>query len=101
MQTGGFDVEMTDLERAARLKRFGLTEANASCHTGVVAGYLVEGHIPPAYVGELLHERPHIRGIALPGMPTGVGGMMGSFNGPLAIITIETNPRVWRSITAV
>jgi hypothetical protein len=100
MQAGGFDVEMTDLDHAARLRRFGLTEANASCHTGVVGGYLVEGHIPPAYINQLLHERPRVRGIALPGMPTGIGGMMGPFNGPLAIMTIETHPRVWRTITA-
>jgi hypothetical protein len=101
MEAGGFDVEMSELDRTARLQRFGLTQATASCHTAVVQSYIVEGHIPPAYISELLREHPHIRGIGLPGMPTGIGGMAGPFNGPLDIVTIETQPRVWRTITAV
>jgi hypothetical protein len=100
MEAGGFEVDMTELDRAARLQRFGLTEATASCHTAVVQNYLVEGHIPPGYVKELLHDRPRVRGIALPGMPTGMGGMTGAFHGPLEIVTIEAQPRIWRTITA-
>ncbi len=101
VQAAGFEVVLSDLERAERLQRFGLTESMASCHTGVVQNYLVEGHIPPAFVRELLHEHPQIRGIALPGMPTGVGGMTGPFKGPLNIVTIESHPRTWRTITSV
>jgi hypothetical protein len=101
MEAGGFDVELSNLDRANRLQRFGLTETIASCHTAVVQNYLVEGHIPPSYVRDLLRELPRIHGIALPGMPTGVGGMAGAFNGPLNIVTIEGHPRVWRTITAV
>jgi hypothetical protein len=101
MEAGGFDVDLSDLDRAERLQRFALTETIASCHTAVLQNYLVEGHVPPAYVRELLHERPPLRGIALPGMPSGVGGMTGAFNGPLDIVTIETHTRVWRTIKAV
>ena len=101
MEADGFDVDLSDLDRAERLHRFDLSETIASCHTAVVQNYLVEGHVPPAYVQELLHERPRVRGIALPGMPSGVGGMTGAFNGPLDIVTIETHTRVWRTVTAV
>jgi hypothetical protein len=101
MEADGFDVDLSDLDRVERLKRFGLTESTASCHTAVVKSYLVEGHIPPAYVRELLRVQPRVRGIALPEMPSGIGGMAGEFKGPIDIITIEVHPRVWRTIKAV
>jgi hypothetical protein len=46
-----------------------------SCHTGVVEGYLVEGHVPADLIDRLLKERPAIAGIAVPGMPIGSPGM--------------------------
>jgi hypothetical protein len=45
-------------------------EALRSCHTALVDGYLVEGHVPAAVIKRLLNERPKIAGIAVPGMPT-------------------------------
>ena len=49
-----------------------------SCHTAVVDGYLVEGHVPAAVIRRLLRERPKITGIAVPGMPAGSPGMESS-----------------------
>ncbi|HEX6976339.1 MAG TPA: DUF411 domain-containing protein [Vicinamibacterales bacterium] len=46
-----------------------------SCHTAVVGGYLVEGHVPAAVIKKLLQEKPKIAGIAVPGMPAGSPGM--------------------------
>jgi hypothetical protein len=46
-----------------------------SCHTGVVEGYVVEGHVPADLIDRLLKERPPIAGIAVPGMPIGSPGM--------------------------
>ena len=46
-----------------------------SCHTGVVSGYIIEGHVPAAVIRRLLRERPKIAGIAVPGMPPGSPGM--------------------------
>jgi hypothetical protein len=46
-----------------------------SCHTAVVNGYVVEGHVPPADVHRLLKEKPAIAGIAVGGMPIGSPGM--------------------------
>lgn len=52
-----------------------MPEALRSCHTAVVGGYLVEGHIPAAVVRRLLRDKPKIAGIAVPGMPAGSPGM--------------------------
>jgi hypothetical protein len=46
-----------------------------SCHTAVVDGYIVEGHVPAAEVSRLLAEKPDVIGIGVPGMPTGSPGM--------------------------
>ena len=57
-------------------RHHGVPEALASCHTAMVGGYAVEGHVPLADVARLLKERPAgIRGIAVPGMPRGSPGM--------------------------
>jgi hypothetical protein len=77
------------------MRRFGLTDATAGCHTSLVNGYVVEGHVPFDIVARLLRERPHIRGIAAPGMPTGVPGMDAPRAGSLDIVTLEARPRVY------
>ncbi|MEZ4645182.1 MAG: DUF411 domain-containing protein [Chloroflexota bacterium] len=46
-----------------------------SCHTAIVDGYVIEGHVPVAEIERLLTERPAIRGLAVPGMPAGSPGM--------------------------
>lgn len=53
----------------------GLPDALASCHTGLIDGYLVEGHVPAADVIRLLAERPAAVGLAVPAMPLGSPGM--------------------------
>jgi hypothetical protein len=89
-----YSVEMHELERSVRMRRFGLTDATAGCHTSLVGGYIVEGHVPLEQVGRLLRERPHIRGITAPGMPTGVPGMDAPRVGSLDILTLEKRPRL-------
>ena len=53
----------------------GVRSALASCHTAVVEGYVIEGHVPASAIQRLLAERPNIRGLAVPGMPVGSPGM--------------------------
>jgi len=60
-----------------------------SCHTTMVGGYVVEGHIPFEVIEKLLTEKPDIRGIALAGMPSGSPGMPGSKQGPFAIYALN------------
>ncbi|HST90579.1 MAG TPA: DUF411 domain-containing protein, partial [Brevundimonas sp.] len=76
MRQAGFTatVQLTDDLRAVRLAR-GLPDVLASCHTGVIGGYAVEGHVPAADVVRLLAERPQAVGITVPGMPLGSPGM--------------------------
>ena len=53
----------------------GITPEQASCHTAVIEGYVIEGHVPASAIQRLLTERPDIRGLAVSGMPVGSPGM--------------------------
>lgn len=76
MVAAGFEVEAENVSDVGVYKqRYGLPVKLASCHTAVVEGYVVEGHVPPADVIRLLKEKPSIAGIAVPGMPMGSPGM--------------------------
>ena len=46
-----------------------------ACHTAVIEGYVIEGHVPAEVISRLLRERPKILGLAVPGMPAGSPGM--------------------------
>lgn len=78
MQRNGFDaeVENTSWESLSRFKAAnGIPEQMASCHTGLVDGYVIEGHVPAADIHRLLAERPSAIGLSVPGMPFGSPGM--------------------------
>jgi hypothetical protein len=57
--------------------RYGIPRALGACHTAVVEGYAIEGHVPARDIKRLLAERPKARGLAVPGMPAGSPGMEG------------------------
>ena len=61
----------------------------ASCHTMTLDGYVFEGHVPVDAVNRVLNERPDIRGLAVPGMPTGSPGMNGPLRPPLQVVTLD------------
>ena len=76
MREAGFAVEVRNLEDVQPIKsRLGIPESMASCHTGEIAGYFIEGHVPASDIKRLLQERPDAKGLALPGMPIGSPGM--------------------------
>ena len=56
-------------------RRHGIPDKLGGCHTGVVEGYAIEGHVPVREIRRLLAERPKARGLAVPGMPAGSPGM--------------------------
>ena len=58
--------------------RFGVPQAAVACHTAVIDGYVVEGHVPVDVIQRILRDRPNIVGVAVPGMPKGSPGMGGS-----------------------
>ena len=76
MREAGFVVRSeTASEMAAVKQQFNVPASLRSCHTAVVGGYVIEGHVPAAEVKRLLAEKPDLAGIAVPGMPLGSPGM--------------------------
>lgn len=76
LRAAGFDVTAIDVENIGEIKgKYGVPTDIASCHTAVVDGYVVEGHVPSDVVQRFLRERPQVVGIATPGMPVGSPGM--------------------------
>ncbi|MFF0949626.1 DUF411 domain-containing protein [Rhizobium leguminosarum] len=78
MAAAGFSLDARDTDDLATVKaRLGVPADMQGCHTAVVEEYYVEGHVPLEAVQRLLQERPPIRGLAVPGMPSGSLGMGG------------------------
>ncbi len=78
MRAAGLTVEVTELDDVSPIKRRErLPPQLASCHTAIVGGYVVEGHVPAEDIIRLLKEKPAIKGLVVPGMPIGSPGMEG------------------------
>lgn len=79
LQEHGATVELTeDAERDAFRAESGIADDAASCHTAIVEGYAIEGHVPVGAIQRLLEDRPDAVGLALPGMPADGPGMGGN-----------------------
>ena len=86
----GFTVQSVYAEdRTAIREQYHIPELMESCHTAVIEGYFVEGHVPVKAIEKLLRERPDIDGIALPGMPLGSPGMPGEQLEPMVIYALS------------
>jgi len=88
----GFDVDVVATSNLKQVKHeHDVPTRLQGCHTLVV-----EGHVPVAAIEKLLRERPEIRGISLPGMPSGSPGMIGQKQAPLVVYTItDGEPSVY------
>ena len=76
MKANGFEVKVTDVPSTSEYRRkYGVPEKLLSCHTAVVNGYAVEGHVPAVDVHRLLKNGTKAKGLAVPGMPVGSPGM--------------------------
>lgn len=92
LEHNGFKVKSVDMSSVVPKKiEFGITQQTASCHTAVIDGYVIEGHVPAGDIKRLLKTRPkHIRGLTAPGMPIGSPGMeQGSRKDPYAVLSID------------
>ena len=70
--------------------KYGVPENMASCHTALVNGYVVEGHVPAADIKKLLKLKPAVIGISVPGMPSGTPGMeMGGRKDPYQVVSFD------------
>lgn len=76
LKAAGFAVKVIEVDdTSAARKRLGMPAEVGSCHTGLVGGYVVEGHVPAKEIKKLLNTRPSAIGLAVPGMPVGSPGM--------------------------
>lgn len=99
MREEGFKVVSIDTSDVNAVKRVhGVASDLGSCHTAIVGGYVLEGHVPAADVRRLLSERPAIVGVAVPGMPMGSPGMEGPFSQKYDVIAFDRSGR--RSVFA-
>lgn len=70
-----------------------MPDAIASCHTGVVDGYVIEGHVPARELKRLLAEGPHALGLAVPAMPRGSPGMEADVSDPYDVLLVRGDGR--------
>lgn len=89
LKRNGFDVSVTNTRDMDEIKeRYGIPYDMSSCHTSIVDGYVVEGHIPVEAITQLLTETPDVVGITLPGMLSGSPGMPGTKRGAFLVRTL-------------
>jgi len=81
LNANGFATRVHDDGNDAARSRLGVPAKLGSCHTGVVGGYALEGHVPAREAHRLLREKPKAIGLAVPGMPVGSPGMDGAVYG--------------------
>lgn len=95
MRNNNFNVKDNVTDTVQSIKdKYGVTAELASCHTAVVDGYVVEGHVPAEDIMTLLQKRPKVVGLAVPGMPVGTPGMeMGDKKDDYDVVSFDSNKR--------
>jgi hypothetical protein len=79
LRASGYPVKAENVPDVTPIKRrYSVPERLQACHTALVEGYVVEGHVPADLIDRLLRERPRAAGLAVPGMPAGSPGMESS-----------------------
>lgn len=92
LQANGFTVKAHDVANPSDYReKFGIPNELGSCHTGIVAGYALEGHVPAQEIKRLLAERPKAKGLAVPGMPLGSPGMEGPRKDPYDVLLVQAD----------
>ena len=78
LQSNGATVNLSEDPNRDEFRRDrGIPDSVAGCHTAVVSGYAIEGHVPAEAIQQLFQERPSAAGLAVPGMPADAPGMGG------------------------
>ena len=100
LQANGFAVlthEVDEAQKNTVRRKLGLSDQYRSCHTAVVSGYVIEGHVPARDIWRLIRNRPPGLGLAVPGMPIGSPGMDTSAYGgrqdPYAVLLVQRDNR--------
>lgn len=98
MEENGFATRVENVNNLAPIKQSHQIPAQLqSCHTAIVDGYIIEGHVPAADIERLLTERPDIAGLAVPGMPVGSPGMeaAGAANQPFDVVAFDKEGQMY------
>ena len=94
LKANGFTVKVQEVNDTSPYERqYHVPRTMESCHTAVVNGYTIEGHVPAADIKRLLTERPKVVGLAVPGMPVGSPGMEGSRTDAYSVFMFDENGR--------
>ena len=97
LQEKGFAVKSADVSQAQLIavkNKHGVPQRLRSCHTGLIEGYVIEGHVPGNLISRLLKERPDVIGLAVPGMPIGSPGMEGPNPKPYDVFSFDKDGRI-------
>ena len=90
MKAAGFEPTVRELDDLSEIKAgAGVPGELESCHTAIVGGYTIEGHVPAADVQRLLKEKPKVAGLSAPGMPMGSPGMEGPRKDAYDVVTFD------------
>ena len=90
LKRAGFAATAENVANMNALKdKHGVPAKTRSCHTALVGGYVIEGHVPAAEIQRLLKEKPKVAGLAVPGMPIGSPGMEGPNARPYDVLTFD------------
>lgn len=91
MEEAGFKVETVDMPDLSAVKaKYGIGHDIEACHTAVVNGYVVEGHVPPDLIVKMINEKQAIKGLAVPGMPMGSPGMEGGPKQAYDVLSLDS-----------
>lgn len=88
LKANGFDVEAINSDDMSRIKQEHRVGKLNSCHTALIGGYVVEGHVPVTAIQKLLRDKPKLVGISVPGMPANSPGMGEMKPGTLTVYAI-------------
>ena len=95
MRSHGHDMKTVEMEDLTAIKKMtGVGEHLQSCHTAVVDGYVIEGHVPSADIRRLLRERPPVLGLTAPGMPQMSPGMHSEIPRDYDVLTFDKEGRL-------
>ena len=100
LEANGFKVKVNDTGNNAVRAKLGIPAKLGSCHTALMAGYAIEGHVPAADIKRLIAEKPAAAGLAVPGMPIGSPGMeAGDRRDPYDVLLVmkDGSTRVFQS----
>ncbi len=99
MREHGFTVKTHDVGNKEIRKKSGISESLGSCHTALVNGYAIEGHVPAPDILRLLKEKPKAVGLAVPDMPHGTPGMEGARSDPYNVLLIKERDEARKDTT--